>query len=102
MYACIIAIIIIMINSINDIHVYINIRQCVRAHLSCCYVVYNSRSVRAAVVVVVVEVVEVVEVVVVVVVVVVIVVVVVVTHFSSCACHPCAGAMLIFSVSFQV
>ena len=23
-------------------------------------------------------------------------------HFSSCACHPCAGAMLIFSVSFQV
>ena len=23
-------------------------------------------------------------------------------HFSICACHPCAGAMLIFSVSFQV
>ena len=22
-------------------------------------------------------------------------------HFSICACHPCAGAMLIFSVSFQ-
>ena len=22
-------------------------------------------------------------------------------HFSMCACHPCAGAMLIFSVSFQ-
>ena len=22
--------------------------------------------------------------------------------FSNCACHPCAGAMLIFSVSFQV
>ena len=22
-------------------------------------------------------------------------------HFSSCACHPCAGAVLIFSVSFQ-
>ena len=22
--------------------------------------------------------------------------------FSICACHPCAGAMLIFSVSFQV
>ena len=22
-------------------------------------------------------------------------------HFSSCACHPCAGAMLIFSASFQ-
>ena len=22
-------------------------------------------------------------------------------HFSLCACHPCAGAMLIFSVSFQ-
>ena len=22
-------------------------------------------------------------------------------HFSVCACHPCAGAMLIFSVSFQ-
>ena len=22
-------------------------------------------------------------------------------HFSTCACHPCAGAMLIFSVSFQ-
>jgi len=21
--------------------------------------------------------------------------------FSICACHPCAGAMLIFSVSFQ-
>ena len=25
-----------------------------------------------------------------------------VLHFSICACHPCAGAMLIFSVSFQV
>jgi hypothetical protein len=24
-----------------------------------------------------------------------------VIHFSICACHPCAGAMLIFSVSFQ-
>ncbi len=23
-------------------------------------------------------------------------------HFSICACHPCAGAMLIFSVTFQV
>ena len=23
-------------------------------------------------------------------------------HFSICAYHPCAGAMLIFSVSFQV
>ena len=23
-------------------------------------------------------------------------------HFSICACHPCAGAMLIFSVSFQL
>ena len=23
-------------------------------------------------------------------------------HFSICVCHPCAGAMLIFSVSFQV
>ena len=23
-------------------------------------------------------------------------------HFSMCACHPCTGAMLIFSVSFQV
>ena len=23
------------------------------------------------------------------------------SHFSICACHPCAGAMLIFSVSFQ-
>merc|ERR1712197_80 len=23
------------------------------------------------------------------------------SHFSTCACHPCAGAMLIFSVSFQ-
>ena len=23
-------------------------------------------------------------------------------HLSICACHPCAGAMLIFSVSFQV
>ena len=23
-------------------------------------------------------------------------------HFSICACHPCAGAMLIFSVLFQV
>ena len=23
-------------------------------------------------------------------------------HFSICACHPCAGAMLIFSASFQV
>jgi len=23
-------------------------------------------------------------------------------HFSICACHPCAGAILIFSVSFQV
>ena len=22
--------------------------------------------------------------------------------FSNCACHPCAGAMLIFSVSFQI
>ena len=22
-------------------------------------------------------------------------------HFSICACHPCAGAMLMFSVSFQ-
>ena len=22
-------------------------------------------------------------------------------HFSTCACHPCAGAMLIFFVSFQ-
>jgi len=22
-------------------------------------------------------------------------------HFLTCACHPCAGAMLIFSVSFQ-
>ena len=22
-------------------------------------------------------------------------------HFSICACHPCAGTMLIFSVSFQ-
>ena len=22
-------------------------------------------------------------------------------HFSICACHPCAGAMLIFSISFQ-
>ena len=22
-------------------------------------------------------------------------------HFSICACHPCAGAMLIFSASFQ-
>ena len=22
-------------------------------------------------------------------------------HFSMCACHPCAGAMLIFSVSLQ-
>ena len=22
-------------------------------------------------------------------------------HFSICACHPCAGAILIFSVSFQ-
>ena len=22
-------------------------------------------------------------------------------HFSMCACHPCAGAMLILSVSFQ-
>ena len=22
-------------------------------------------------------------------------------HFSICACHPCAGAMLLFSVSFQ-
>ena len=22
-------------------------------------------------------------------------------HFSICACHPCAGAMQIFSVSFQ-
>ena len=22
-------------------------------------------------------------------------------HFSICVCHPCAGAMLIFSVSFQ-
>ena len=22
-------------------------------------------------------------------------------HFSICACHPCAGAMLVFSVSFQ-
>jgi hypothetical protein len=22
-------------------------------------------------------------------------------HFSICACHPCAGAMLIFSVSFE-
>jgi len=22
-------------------------------------------------------------------------------HFSICACHPCAGAMIIFSVSFQ-
>ena len=22
-------------------------------------------------------------------------------HFSICPCHPCAGAMLIFSVSFQ-
>ena len=22
-------------------------------------------------------------------------------RFSICACHPCAGAMLIFSVSFQ-
>ena len=22
-------------------------------------------------------------------------------HFSICACHPCAGAMVIFSVSFQ-
>ena len=22
-------------------------------------------------------------------------------HFSICACHPCTGAMLIFSVSFQ-
>ena len=22
-------------------------------------------------------------------------------HFSICACHPCAGAMLIFSVSIQ-
>ena len=22
-------------------------------------------------------------------------------HFSICACHPCAGAVLIFSVSFQ-
>ena len=22
-------------------------------------------------------------------------------HFSICACHPCAGAMLNFSVSFQ-
>ena len=22
-------------------------------------------------------------------------------HFSTCACHPCAGTMLIFSVSFQ-
>ena len=25
----------------------------------------------------------------------------IVLHFSICACHPCAGAMLIFSVSFQ-
>ena len=24
-----------------------------------------------------------------------------VIHFSICACHPCAGAMLILSVSFQ-
>ena len=23
-------------------------------------------------------------------------------HFSICACRPCAGAMLIFSVPFQV
>ena len=23
-------------------------------------------------------------------------------HLSICACHPCAGAMLTFSVSFQV
>ena len=23
-------------------------------------------------------------------------------HFSICACHPCAGAMLIFSVPFQL
>ena len=22
-------------------------------------------------------------------------------HFSICACHPCTGAILIFSVSFQ-
>ncbi len=22
-------------------------------------------------------------------------------HFSICACHPCAGAVLIFSVSFR-
>ena len=25
----------------------------------------------------------------------------IILHFSICACHPCAGAMLIFSVSFQ-